>query len=345
MLAVQVTAPGQVRVVEAADPDAVGQALVRVHHAGICGTDLEIMRGGIPVDYPRIMGHEMVGEVVRPGPAGITVPGQRVLVDPAVSCGHCRPCRAGRSNLCVQGGLAGRDVDGFFATYVAAPETRLLVVPDSVSETASGLLQVLGTCVHALRAVSVVPGDVAVVIGLGVSGLLLAQLLAARGARVIGVSRTSWKRELAARLGAAGSAPPEEAESVIRALSRGQGADVVVEAVGTEATLGQAIELAGPGAEVVMFGTIPQGGGHGSGAGEGAGLGLPYYQMYLKELELHFPRAALAVDYQRGIELVESDVLQVEPLVTHRLGLAEAERAFRVMQGPSALKVLLDIKC
>lgn len=340
MLAVQVSAPGHLRVVDTAEPDATGQTLVKVHRVGICGTDHEILKGGIPVDYPRIMGHEMVGEVVRPGPDGITTPGQRVLVDPGISCGHCRLCRAGRPNICIEGGLLGRDVDGVFATYVAVPETRVLTVPDSVSDTSSGLLQVLGTCIHAQRAVSVMPGDVAVVIGLGVAGLLFVQLLASRGATVVGVSRTSGKLALAARLGAAGSATPEEVETVLRSLSGGRGADVVIEAVGTEATLGQAVELAGTGGEVVAFGTIVPGGGSAE-----PGRGLPYYQMYHKELKLHCPRGALPIDYQRGIELTDAGAVQLEPLVTHRLGLTDAEEAFTALQSPSTLKVLMDIEC
>jgi 2-desacetyl-2-hydroxyethyl bacteriochlorophyllide A dehydrogenase len=339
VLSVQVTSPGQLKLVEAAEPDPAGEALVRVHRVGICGTDLKILNGGIPVDYPRIMGHEMVGEVVQPGPAGITVPGQRVLVDPGIVCGHCRSCRAGRPNLCTNGGLMGRDVDGVFAGYVAVPETRLFVVPATVSDAASGLLQVLATCIHAQQTVSVAPGDVAVVVGLGVAGLLFVQLLHARGARVVGVTRSSWKRELAAGLGAEAVATPDEASRVVGRLSSGHGADVVVEAVGTEATLAQAVDLAAPGSEVVVFGTIVDGGGAG-----GAGAGPRYYQMYFNELTLHFPRAALPIDYQRGVELAASGTLQLEPLVTDRLGLTEAEEAFAVMQRPSSLKVLMDLQ-
>jgi L-iditol 2-dehydrogenase len=339
VLSVQVTAPGQLRVAGVAEPDSAGQALVKVHRVGICGTDLEILRGGVPVDYPRIMGHEMVGEVVRPGPDGITTAGQRVLVDPAISCGHCRLCRAGRPNLCRNGGLLGRDVDGVFASYVAAPETRLLPVPRTVSDTASGLLQVLGTCVHAQRAVSVAPGDVAVVVGLGVSGLLLVQLLRARGAVVVGVTRTPWKLELATRLGAEAAVTPDEAARVVGKLSQGHGADVVVEAVGTEATLALAVDLVGLGGEVVVFGTIVGGGG-----APVVERGRLYYPMYLKELKLHFPRAALPIDYQRGIELAESGALELEPLVTDRLALVDAEEAFAMVQQPTSLKVLMDVE-
>lgn len=338
MLSVQVTAPGCVRLGHVPEPEAAGQALVKVHRVGICGTDLKILSGGIPVDYPRIMGHEMVGEVVHPSPDGLIRAGQRVLVDPAISCGHCDLCRAGRPNLCSNGGLVGRDVDGFFASYVAAPEARILSVPESISDAASGLLQVLGTCIHALRSVAVLPGDVVVVIGLGTSGLMFVQLLTAMGATVIGVTRTPWKLDMAARFGAAASATPAEAETVVRRQSKGRGAQVVIEAAGSEETLSQAIELAATGGAVVVFGTIADRGHTAAGH-----RGLPYYQMYLKELAVHNPRAALQTDYQRGIDLVASGALQLQPLVTHHLGLADVEEAFAAVRGPLSLKVLMEV--
>jgi 2-desacetyl-2-hydroxyethyl bacteriochlorophyllide A dehydrogenase len=338
MLCVQVTAPGRLTVGEGPEPDAAEQALIRVHRVGICGTDLKILKGAVSVDYPRIMGHEMVGEVARPGPEGITTSGQRVLVDPAVSCGRCGSCWAGRTHLCTNGGLLGRDVDGGFATFVAVPESCLVPVPRSLSDASSALLQVLGTCVHALRSVSVFPGDVAAVVGLGVSGLLFVQLLRAQGAAVVGVTRSPWKREVATGLGAVASASPEEAEVVVREMSNGRGAEVVVEAAGSEATFGQAIELARPGGEVVAFGTITDAGGASGGQTD-----PPYYQLYLKELVVHHPRAALPADYRRGVELAESGVLRLDPLVTHRFGLAEAEAAFTAMQDPSSLKVVMQV--
>ncbi|MCY4425226.1 MAG: alcohol dehydrogenase catalytic domain-containing protein [Acidimicrobiaceae bacterium] len=333
MKCVQVTAPGQLTHADATEPAPPdpGHAVVRIDTVGICGTDVKILSGAIPVSYPRIMGHEMVGVVEAAAETG-PPRGSRVLIDPAIVCGTCDLCRKGRGNLCRNGGLLGRDADGVFAEYAAVPAHRLLEVPDSVSATAAGLLQVLGTCVHAQRSTPVFVGDVAVVLGLGVSGLLFTQMLRGAGATVIGVTRSEWKQELARQLGAVAVAAPREAGSLVRELTGGRGADLVVEAVGTEATLAQAIELASVGGEVTVFGTLT-----------GGGSGLPYYQLYFKELTLRNPRAATVDDYARGIELAASGALDLEAIVTDRFGLPEAVAAFERVRSADSLKVLMSV--
>ncbi len=328
----QVTAPSQVAVTEVPEPAGGGLVLVRSHLVGVCGTDVKVFTGAIPVEYPRIMGHELIGEVVS-APAGSSlVPGTRVLIDPASSCGTCDLCHRGRPHLCRRAGLMGREMEGVFAEYVAVPESRLIPVPERVSEEAAGVLQVLGTCVHAQRAVDVFPGQVAAVIGLGVAGQLMVQLLRERGVSVVGITRSQWKLDLAAQHGATATSTPDRAEEVLAALTDGRGPDLVVEAAGTERTLAQSIELVGIGGEVLVFGTLT-----------GGNEGLPYYQLYFKELTLYNPRAALPGDYARGVQLAAAGRLELEPLVTHRLTLDEAEEAFRVVNDPSSLKVLMSV--
>lgn len=313
-------------------PDHADQALIRIHQVGICGTDVKILHGRIPTETPRTMGHEMIGEVIEPARDGRLAEGTRVLVDPALTCGSCDMCFAGRPNICLTGGLLGRDADGVFAEYIAAPESRLLVVPDHISRPAAGVLQVLGTVVHAQRSVEVFPGDVVVVIGLGVSGQLMVQLLKARGATVLGVTRSQWKRDLAENLGADATAAPEGARTMLEELTGGRGATLSVESAGTETTLAQAIELAAVGGEVLVFGTLT-----------GGGQGLPYYDLYYKELTVHNPRAAVPADYQRGIELTADGTLDVEPIVTHQLRLDEVAEAFAAVEGGDSLKVLMQV--
>ena len=334
MKAVQVTAPGRLAYTDVAAPagGSMGsEALVRVETVGICGTDVKILSGGIPVSYPRVMGHEMVGEVVDSGATGVPS-GQRVIIDPAISCGSCALCRQGRTNLCLHGGLLGRDADGVWAELVTAPANRLLPVPAHLGTQAAAMVQVAGTCVHAQRAAPIFPGDTAVVIGLGVSGLIFTQLLRAAGAEVIGVTRSAFKRELAAAMGATATAAPDEAAAVIAEVTDGRGVDLAVEAVGTEATVALAIESARIGGEVLVFGTVT-----------GGGTGLPYYQLYFKELTVRNPRAAIADDYARAIELAAAGVLDLEPIVSDRIGLSEVSRAFERVGSADSLKVLMPV--
>jgi 2-desacetyl-2-hydroxyethyl bacteriochlorophyllide A dehydrogenase len=327
-----VVEPGSIEITDVPEPDATGAVLVRAGLVGICGTDTKILAGKIPVDYPRIMGHEMVGEVVSAPPGSPYPAGTRVLVDPGVACGWCSLCRAGRFNICVNGGLMGRDVDGVFTEYAVVPVNRLVPVPPSVSDKASGVLQVLGTCIHAVKTVNPFPGQVAAVVGLGVAGQLITQLLTLHGMRVIGITRSEWKRQLASESGTHFVAAPDDARAVLDDVTDGRGPDLVVEAVGTEATLGEAIELAATGGEVLVYGTLT-----------GGNQGLPYYQLYHKELNLYNPRAALIGDYSDGVALAAARSLSLEPIVTHVLDLDEAEKAFEMVHDASSLKVLMKV--
>ena len=332
MRAVRVVAPGQIEITDVAEPDPGASVLVKVGQVGICGTDTKILAGKIPVDYPRIMGHEMVGEVAS-APDGSPYPeGTRVLVDPGVACGWCHLCQAGRFNICVNGGLLGRDMDGVFTELTLVPYNRLIPVPSSVSEKASGVLQVLGTCVHAVKTLRPFPGQVAAVVGLGVAGQLITQLLRLHGMTVVGITRSGWKRDLATGSGTHVVAAPDDAPDVLAEVTEGRGPDLVVEAVGTEATLARAIELAGTGGEVLVYGTIT-----------GGSAGLPYYQLYHKELMLHNPRAAVIGDYADGVALAADGALSLEPIVTHELALEEAEKAFELVHDASSLKVLMKV--
>ncbi len=332
MKSVRVTSPSTLEIADVPEPQPDGDVVIRARTVGICGTDVKVFTGKIPVAYPRIMGHEMVGEVAdAPSGSPLSV-GDRVLVDPASACGWCHLCRRGRGHLCQNAGLMGREVDGVFADYVAVPQAQVLPVPASISDEAAGVLQVLGTCVHAQRTVEVFPGQLAVVYGLGVAGQLMAQLLRERGVDVIGITRSEWKRHLAEENGAVATADPDHAAELIAAYSDGRGADLMVEAVGQERTLAQCIDLAAVGGEVLVFGTLT-----------GGTEGLPYYQLYFKELTLYNPRAALPDDYARGIELAGAGRLNLESIVTHRLTLDDAAEAFEAVNDPSSLKVLMNV--
>ena len=335
MRAVRVRAPDEVGVDEVSTPGTdAGQALIAMERAGVCGTDLHILHGGVPVDYPLILGHELVGRVSQPGDSGTVAEGTRVLINPSVACGRCRQCRADRPNLCPNGALMGRDVDGGFAEAIAVDENQLHPIPESVPAEHSAMLQVLGVCVHAQRSVEVFPGQTAVVIGLGVSGLLMVQLLQARGIdRVVGVTRSASKRRLAEQLGATVTATPDEARETIERFTDGVGADVVFECVGSVGTFAQAIESAGLGGTVVLFGT--------STATEGS---LPFYQLYYKELTLRNPRAALPRDYDTAVELLASGRVRVAEMLSEAYPLERAHEAFEALTSRSGLlKVTLEV--
>ena len=338
MKVVEVTSPGEIQVARRPVPVRGKKALIRVRNVGICGTDVKLVSGGIPVDYPRVLGHEMVGVVDVAADSGRIEEGTRVVLNPAIWCGQCHLCMRGLEHLCSNGGLLGRDSDGVFAEYVVASEDCLHVVPDRMSSSTAVLLQVLGTVVHAQRRVDVVGDQTAVVIGLGVTGLLHLQMLLARGVQqVIGISRSSEKLEFASQLGATSTSKPDTAHSKVTDLTEGRGADIVIECVGTEATLVQSVELAGHSGQIVVFGTITE---------PGNGAGLPYYQLYEKELTLHYPRAASSSDYEAGIAMLEDGCLnfgQLERLVTSLQDLGDPHDAFWAVDKKGSLKVVMEV--
>lgn len=336
MKAMVLTADNQVALEEIASPlPGPGEVVIRVSNTGICGTDLKIFQGGIPVKHPLIMGHETVGEVAEAAPGNGFEAGRRVLVDPAYFCGTCFHCRAGQQHLCPRGGLIGRDRDGGFAEYLSVPATNIYPLPDEFDDAAAPLVQVLTTCLHAHRLAPIFPGESVVVIGLGVTGQLHLQLAKARGAYpVIGITRSAWKRELAEELGADLTVAPDGgARELVLGATEGRGADLVIESVGRLTALAQAIDLARIGGRLIPFGIHTQ--------KEGA---LPFYDLYFKELEVINARVAKGQDFPASIDLVRRGVVRLAPLISHSLPLHGLAEALGMLSAGSNrhMKIILD---
>jgi len=306
--------------VERPKPDR-NEVLVRVTHSGICGTDLKIFDGAIPVRYPRIMGHEMIGEVVEGGDAGIPN-GSRVIVDPATFCDMCFNCRAGQTSLCPNGGLVGRDTDGGFADYLVAPRSHVYHLPDSIDNQSAPLIQVATTCLHAHRLVNIFPGLSVVVVGLGVTGQVHVQLAKSWGAYpVIGITRSAYKRTLAQSLGADLTLPSgADALRGVMEATGGRGADLIIESTGIPSAISDAVSMARAGGTIILFGV--------SAATQ---ANLSFYQLYFKELKIVNTRAAKGEDFPASIDLAARGVLKLKPLVTHVIPLPELESAIGML--------------
>jgi len=328
MKAMVLRAPWELVQDEVSRPDVTGgDVLVRVTHSGICGTDFKIFTGAIPVSYPRIMGHEMVGEIVEGG--------DRVIVDPELYCGACFHCRIGQTHLCPNGILLGRDANGGFADYVTAPASHVFRLPASIDSRTAPLIQVLTTCLHAQRQINIAAGESVVVYGLGVTGQLHVQLAKARGAStIIGVTRSAEKRALAETLGADVTMPAGDgAVERTREATGGRGADVVIETTGVLPSLASGIAMARSGGRMLLFGIIT--------AKEGA---LPFYDLYFKELALISARVAKTEDYPHSIGLVERGIVRLDPLVSDVMPLAELKTAIGRLGSDSGqrMKIILD---
>jgi alcohol dehydrogenase, propanol-preferring len=244
-----------------------GQALVRVHAAGVCGTDLHIVDGMIKPDaYPMTLGHEAAGVVEEAGPGVSLAPGTRVAVFNKLFCGACEQCLLGRQNLCaVEPGQLGFNRDGGDAEYVLAPERNLAVLPDAVDFATAAVLTCAGmTAVHATRMSRLESGQTAVVNGVGGVGILVIQAAANAGATVIAVADADDKAELATKHGAGDvivlgrgddyAALPD----AVRARAGARGADVFFELVGTTDTMTAGIRSLAPRGRFVSTGYTDQ---------------------------------------------------------------------------------------
>jgi 2-desacetyl-2-hydroxyethyl bacteriochlorophyllide A dehydrogenase len=337
MKAMVLRAPSDLVLDEVARPQpAAGQVLVRITHSGVCGTDYKIFNGSIKVPYPLIPGHEMAGEVAGVGAdlkVGPSV-GQRVIIDPETFDGTCFYCSKGLTNLCPNGTLIGRDVNGGFAEFLEVPATQVHRLPDSIDDRTAPMIQVLTTCLHAQRQVDIFPGDTVAVIGLGVTGQLHVQLAKARGARVIGITRSAEKRAMAEKLGADLTIPGGDAAiAQVREATEGRGADLTIETTGVLKQLEHSVHMTRFGGKVLLFGIYT--------VKEGA---LPFYDLYFKEVSLISARVAKPEDYTDCIALVERGQVRLEPLVSDVMPLGELKAAIGMLSSDSGqrMKIILE---
>ena len=312
------------------------QVLIKVRYTGICGTDGKIFDGGIPSKTPVIMGHEAVGEIISGHTNNGGVPGDFVIIDPVLYCSNCFYCDRNETHLCENGALMGRDVDGLFSEYVVVPASNVFLLGDKINLKMAPLIQVMTTVLHSQNKANITSGEVVVVLGLGVTGLLQIQVAKALGAKVvIGVSRNPFKRELAENMGADFVVDHGiEAKKKALDVTGGRGADVVIESVGYLSVLAEAIDLSRIGGRIIPFGIYA--------TMEGK---LPFYEFYFKELNIINARAALPNEFTECIEMVEEDKVNLSSFITHTYKISELSQAILHLDNPSdkRLKVILEV--
>ncbi len=224
-----------------------GEVLVAVERAGICGSDLAVFSGSRFAGYPLVMGHEAVGRIADPGDSE-HARGTRVVIEPNIPCGRCEVCRRGHANVCPHKRSLGMNWPGAFAELVAVPADFVHPLPEDVRiEDAVGI-EPLAVALHAVDAAAVAEGDDATVIGCGAEGLLLVQVLVARGVRVTAADLRADRLKTAREFGA---------NALVRVSgdsADGMCAPIVFEVAGTRPALELALRAVAPGGRVIALG-------------------------------------------------------------------------------------------
>jgi len=342
MRAVTFQAPGEVRIEEKPGPELVAadDALVQVEASGICGSDLHIFHGRVPVEKGFTIGHEFVGTVLAAGADVERVAaGDRVLGCFHTACATCTPCLRGDYHRCDHGRTFGHgshlgDLQGAQAEQLLVPRANLTLrrVPEGMSdEVALFAGDVMGTGYHAVAHAGMRSGDTVAVLGLGPVGLCAVQAALAGGAtQVFAVDSVGQRLEMAREFGAVPvHLTEEEPKKAVRTATGGYGVDVVVDAVGDPGPLAMAVSLCRD------AGTV-------SGIGAYAGKGeVPLGLAWLKGLTLRLGLANVIAHVDRVLALLEAGKLDPAPLVTHRMKLDEAAEAYALYDNREALKIVL----
>ncbi|HEY5629300.1 MAG TPA: alcohol dehydrogenase catalytic domain-containing protein [Candidatus Limnocylindrales bacterium] len=342
MKALMLTAHDRLEIVDVAEPElGAHDVLVRIRACGICGSDVHGLDGSsgrrIP---PLIMGHEAAGDIARVGDA-VTAwrPGDRVTFDSTISCNACAPCRAGLVNLCDRRRVIGVAIPeyrahGAFAEFIAVPEHILYRLPDTVSYVEGATVEPLSVAAHAALLTATGPDARAVVVGTGVIGLLLVQVLRAHGCRtIVAVDLDEGRLALAERFGATATlrADARDVVGAIRAATGGDGADVAFEAVGIASTVTLATTAVRKGGAVVLVGNVTP------------TVDLPLQAVVTRQLSL-FGSAASAGEYPECIDMIAARRVDVAGMVSAVAPLEEGAAWFERLRAgrEGLLKVVLE---
>ncbi len=323
-------------------PDAApNEVLVRVRSCGICGSDVHGYDGSsgrrIP---PVIMGHEASGVVAEVGTAARAFdPGDRVTFDSMICCRSCVFCRAGRPNLCEDRRVLGVSCGdyrqhGAFAEYVTVPDHVVFRVPDEVSFDEAAMVEPVSVAVHAVARANPALGDKALVVGAGMIGLLTIQALRSAGCgRIFAADLAADRLRLAKELGAdeiIQSGDGTDVPAVLREMTGGLGADVVMEAVGIAETVAMSIESVRKGGTVVLIGNIAP----------TVGFGLQ--SVVTREIDV-LGSCASSNDYPACLDMMRRGAIRVRPVLSASVPLERGQEMFDRLYArePGLTKVIL----
>jgi L-idonate 5-dehydrogenase len=345
MLAAVLHGAKDIRLEQNAQPElGAGMVLLRVRRAGICGSDLHYFEHGYCSSFvptrPFILGHELTADVAAVGAGVDTVEvGARVTVNPARSCGFCAYCKGGRPNLCRKIIMLGSastkpPTDGAFAELVTVRADQCHALPTELDDSLGAMLEPFAVARHAVKRAGLISGKRVLVAGGGPIGLLVAMTARTFGAAPVALSDVvATRRETARTLGADVALDPSAKDLAehVREIA-GDGFDMFFEASGARPALRQAFDLVRPGGTIVQIGTL--------GTDD---IPLPANQLMNREINL-IGSMRYGDVFDEAIRLIAANRLNLRPLISGMLPLADAGQALRLAADKNqALKVQLEI--
>ncbi len=304
----------------------VEEAVIRTACCGICGTDLEILRGTMPkgfTRYPVVPGHEWTGIVEEVG-RGVTTlrVGDRVSVEGYLPCGNCAPCRRGDKQSCVTHGQIGMTRNGGFAEYVAAPASSCHLVPEHVSLGEALMVEPASTVVRGIEYVSPGPSSTAAVIGCGPIGLIAARVLQRfQPSKILGIDLAASQAGMATKAGFTGFTTSQDVPE-LKERSGFDGWDVVIDCASGAKPLELAFRIVRAGGVIVVIG----------GALDNHTLAIPANLFVTRDLRVYGVLGYTTQSWLRTLDLVSSRELVLGDLISHRRPLEEFASAVSLLE-------------
>ncbi|GAB7044793.1 MULTISPECIES: zinc-dependent dehydrogenase [Catenuloplanes] len=345
MKVVRFHAPGDVRFEDMPEPEAgPGEVKIRVRNCSTCGTDVKISKfGHHHIHPPRVMGHEIAGEIVALGD-GVEgwAEGDRVQVIAAIPCGKCDECKRGRMTICPNQESMGYHYEGGFAQFMVVPAKVLAVnglnrIPEGVSFAEASVAEPLACVLNGQELARVGEGDDVVVVGSGPIGCLHVRLAKARGAnRVFLVDLNRARLDMAADLVKPDLAIAGEEVDVVQAVldaTDGRGADVIITAAASGAAQEQALQMVARQGRVSFFGGLPK---------DKPTVTVDSNLVHYRELTIVGANGSSPAHNAEALRLIATGAVPVADLITHRLPLDGAIDAFGIVARGEAIKVTIE---
>ncbi len=347
MLALRFYAPEDLRLEDVPEPTCgTDEVKIRVKNCSTCGTDVKIRKNGHQnLAPPRIIGHEIAGEVVEVGSgvAGDWKPGDRVQVIAAVPCGKCHECRKGWMAVCQNQTSVGYQYDGGFAEYMIVPREVLAVdgmnrIPDGVGFAEASAAEPFACAINAQEQLGIEPGDDVVIFGAGPIGCLHVRI--ARGVhgagRIILVDINSERLKMSAdavKPDVVINASEVNIVEEILKLTGGRGADVVITATPANVTQEQAVSMAARNGRISFFGGLPK---------TNPTITLDSNLVHYRQLHIHGANGSAPEHNRRALDYIASGEVPVADLITRRIRLRDVMDAFGIVERGEAIKVTVE---